>query len=231
LPVKSSAKRVARLKKGQITSMSEALRLSELLCARLCHDLSGLLGSLIGVLEIAREEHASSETLAIAEETAIELGQRLKLLRAAWGQDGEELDVIRLQNFADSLSASRRLRLDLEGLELESAFSQPAGRLILNILLLAAESLPGGGVVALAGSPASHILITISGPRAAWPTGFGGYLADETAAWAAVLAGPRNVQAPLTALIARAHGFRLSILMAASASGDSDASPPLLLSF
>jgi len=72
-----------------MTSMSEALRLAELLCARLCHDLGGLLGSLIGVLEIAREEHAESETLALAEETAIELGQRLKLLRAAWGQDAE----------------------------------------------------------------------------------------------------------------------------------------------
>jgi histidine phosphotransferase ChpT len=211
--------------------MSEALRLAELLCARLCHDLSGLLGSLIGVLEIAREENAESETLAIAEETAVELGQRLKLLRAAWGQDGEELDMIRLQEFADSLSAGRRLQLDIAGLELEAAFSPPAGRLILNILLLAAESLPGGGIVALAGSPASHILITITGPRAAWPAGLAACIADETAAWAAVLAGPRNLQAPLTALIARAHGFRLSILMPATATGDGDTSPPLLLSF
>ena len=214
-----------------MTSMSEALRLAELLCARLCHDLGGLLGSLIGVLEIAREEHAESETLALAEETAIELGQRLKLLRAAWGQDAEELDVIRLQNFGDSLSTGRRLRLDLEGLQLEPAFSPPAGRLILNILLLAAESLPGGGIIALAGSPANHILITITGPRAAWPAGLGACLADEPAAWAAVLAGPRNLQAPLTALIARAHGFRLSILMPGTAAGDGDASPPLLLSF
>ena len=73
--------------------MSGSLRLAELLCSRLCHDLSGLVGSLIGVLEIAREELAPSETLVVAEETAVELTQRLKLLRAAWGQDSDPLDL------------------------------------------------------------------------------------------------------------------------------------------
>src|SRR3954447_7504465 len=89
--------------------MSGSLLLAELLCSRLCHDLSGLVGSLIGVLEIAREEHAASETLAVAEETAVELTHRLKLLRAAWGQDSEPLDLFQLQAFADGLLNSRRL--------------------------------------------------------------------------------------------------------------------------
>jgi histidine phosphotransferase ChpT len=209
--------------------MSESLRLAELLCARLCHDLSGLLGSLIGVLEIARDEQAESETLAVAEETAVELGMRLKLLRAAWGQDAEELDLIRLQNFADSLFASRRLRLDLGGLEPDSVFPPPAARMILNILLLAAESMPGGGFVALSGSPSSTMLVSISGPRAAWPAGFSACLTDETAAWAAVTADARLIQAPLTALIARENGYRLSMLM--STGEDADALPPLLLTF
>jgi len=214
-----------------VTSTSNALRLAELLCARLCHDLSGLLSSLIGVLEIAREEQADSETLTIAEDTAVELGERLKLLRAAWGQDAEDLDLIQLQNFADGLTTSRRLRLDLGGMEPEAVFAPPAARVILNVLLLAAESLPGGGIVALSGSPDSHIVVTLAGPRAAWPAGFGACLIDETAAWVAATAGPRGLQAPLTALIAREHGFRLSLLMAAGPGADGDALPPLLLSF
>lgn len=209
--------------------MSGSLQLAELLCSRLCHDLSGLLGSLIGVLEIAREEQAESETLAVAEETAVELTQRLKLLRAAWGQDSEPLDLLQLQTFADSLSASRRLRLDLVGMQPEAVFSPAAGRLILNVLLLAAESLPGGGIVALSGSPASNLLVTIAGPRAAWPPGFGACLTDEAAAWAAAISA-RHLQAPLTALIARQHGIRLSMLMPAGAGNDA-ALPPLLLSF
>lgn len=208
---------------------SEPMRLAELLCARLCHDLSGPLGALVGVLEIAREELPTSETVALAEETAIELAQRLKLLRAAWGQESEPLDLIRLQNFATSLTASRRLRLDLAGLEPQSVFPPPMARLLLNVLLLAAESLPGGGTVALSGL-SDRVLITISGPRAAWPAGFGNCLADENAAWEAVLRGARSLQAPLTALLVRGLGYRLSMLMPAGAGGDGDASPPLLLS-
>jgi histidine phosphotransferase ChpT len=214
-----------------VTATSDAMRLAELLCARLCHDLSGLLGSLIGVLEIAREEQADSETLLLAEETAVELGERLKLLRAAWGQDGEDLDLIRLQHFADGLTTSRRLRLDLGGMEPEAVFIAPKARVILNVLLLAAESLPGGGIVALSGSPDSHLVVTLAGPRAAWPAGFGACLLDETAAWAAATAGARGLQGPLTALIAREHGVRLSLLMAAGPGAEGDALPPLLISF
>jgi histidine phosphotransferase ChpT len=208
--------------------MIGSLHLAELLCSRLCHDLSGLLGSLVGVLEIAREEQAESETLTVAEDTAVELTQRLRLLRAAWGQDSEPVDVAQLKTFADGLFASRRLRLDLFGMDPEAEFAPGAGRLLLNVLLLAAESLPGGGIVALSGSPESNVVVTISGPRAAWPPGFGACLTDDTEGWAIAITA-RHLQAPLTALIAREHGIRLSMLMPAGA-GDT-ALPPLLLSF
>ncbi|HEY2618078.1 MAG TPA: histidine phosphotransferase family protein [Acetobacteraceae bacterium] len=209
--------------------MNESLRIAELLCARLCHDLSGPLGALIGVLEVAREEQPDSETLAIAEDTAVELGQRLKLLRAAWGLDGDDLDVMRLRGFADCLSSSRRVRLDLAGLQPDAEFPPPVARIILNLVLLAAESLPGGGIVAVSGSPSSAILVTISGPRAAWPAGFAVWLNDEAAAWEAMIADPRRIQAPLTALLARGLGLRLSMLMPAGPLGDAEVAPPLLL--
>jgi histidine phosphotransferase ChpT len=209
--------------------MIGSLQLAELLCSRLCHDLSGLLGSLVGVLEIAREEQAESETLTVAEETAVELAQRLKLLRAAWGEDSEPVNVTQLQGFADGLLASRRVRLELFGMEPDAAFTPGAGRLLLNILLLAVESLPGGGIVALSGSPPSNVVVTIAGPRAAWPPGLGECLTVETAAWATAITA-RHLQAPLTVLIARQHGIRLSLLMPAGAGGDA-ALPPLMLSF
>jgi histidine phosphotransferase ChpT len=212
-----------------VTGMNETLRLAELLCARLCHDLSGPLGALIGVLEVDRDEQPDSETLALAEDTAVELAQRLKLLRAAWGHDSDDLDVARLRGFADCLSSSRRVRLDLAGLESDAVFAPPVGRIVLNLVLLAAESLPGGGIVALSGAPADNILVTISGPRAAWPAGFAICLNDETAAWEAILADPRRLQGPLTALLARGLGLRLSMLMPAGAMGDAEVSPALLL--
>ncbi len=207
---------------------NRSLRLAELLCARLCHDLSGPLGALIGVLEVAREEQPDSETVALAEDTAAELAQRLKLLRAAWGQDGDDMDVARLRGLAESLSSSRRVRLDLTGLEPDVVFPAPAARVVLNLLLLAAESLPGGGIVALSGSASGSILVTISGPQAAWPAGFAAWLSDDAAAWEAVMASPRRLQAPLTALLARGLGLRLSMPMPAGPSAGAEVSPLLL---
>jgi hypothetical protein len=75
------------------------------------------------------------------------------------------------------------------------------------------------------------VLVTIAGPRAAWPAGFAAYLGDEALAWQALHAAEgveaaRGLQAWLTALIARTSGLRLSFLMAPTA----EAAPPLLLS-
>ena len=217
--------------------MNDILRLAELLCARLCHDLAGPLGALIGVLEIAREEDPNSDTLAVAELTTVELGQRLKLLRAAWGQDAEALDLDTLQGLTTGLVAgSRAVRLDLTGLAPGTTFPPPQARLVLNVVLLAAESLPGGGFIALAGSPDSFLLVTISGPRAAWPVGFTASLLDDTAALQTASDNPRHVQAPLTALLARRLGCQLSMMMPAgmipAGAGDAgNLAPPLLLSF
>ena len=77
--------------------------------------------------------------------------------------------------------------------------------------------MPRGGTLALSGEPASHIVAQIAGPDAAWPKGFALCVADEARAWTA-LDDPRDLQAPLTAIIARAVGIRLSLMMAAGAS-------------
>jgi histidine phosphotransferase ChpT len=213
-----------------MSGTQDLLRLAELLCVRLCHDLSGPIGALIGVLDMAREEHPGSDTLALAEETATELAQRLKLLRAAWGREADDLDIGRLQEFAESLSSSRRVRFDLNGLRPDRVFPPAVGRVVLNLLLLAADCLSGGGIAALGEGPSEGVLVTISGPRAAWPAGFSGWLMDPDSAVAAMLADPRHLQGPLTALLVPAYGYRLSILMPASVMGDAEPAPPLLLS-
>jgi histidine phosphotransferase ChpT len=213
-----------------MSGTQDMLRLAELLCARLCHDLSGPLGALIGILDLAREEVPNNETVGLAEETAAELAQRLKLLRAAWGRESDDLDKARLQDFAAGVSSGRRVRLDLDGLAANRLFPPAAGRVMLNLLLLAAECLPGGGMIALADAPSDGVLVTISGARAAWPTGFNHWLMDPDSAVEAMLADPRRLQAPLTALLVQGYGYRLSMLMPASAVGESELSPPLLLS-
>jgi len=208
-----------------VTDVSQSLSLAEALCARLCHDLSGILAALTGVLEIAAEEQSGNETITIATDTAVELGERLKLLRAAWGPPTDDLDITRLATYGTGLAAGRRIALDLAALETGTVFPPAEGRVVLNLLLLAAEALPGGGTITLSGSPATEVRVVIAGPRAAWPAAVGPLLSDEAAARQAVTGNPRNIQAPLTALLASAHGFCLSMPTAISPT----VPPPLVL--
>lgn len=210
---------------------SDSLRLAELICARLCHDLAGPIGALVGMLEIVREQQPDSEEAAFAEETAFEAAERLKLLRAAWSQDADSLDMPQLLAVTAHLASSRKIHLDVDRLEPDTVFSPDAARIILNLLLLAAQSLPGGGHIALSAAGRGSILLTISGPRAAWPSGFAGWLMDEAAAWEAAISDVRNLQAALTALLARDHGFRVSMLIPAGIGDDMEATPPLLVQF
>jgi histidine phosphotransferase ChpT len=95
--------------------MDDRIRLTELVCARLCHDLSGLLGSLVGTLELVTEASEDTEAASIVTATATALALRLKLLRAAWGGQPELLDLPRLTALAHGL-VGRRVGLDFSGL-------------------------------------------------------------------------------------------------------------------
>ena len=205
------------------------LRLAERLAARLCHDLSGALGTVMGALELATEDpDAAAEALPVAAEAAAALGARLRLLRAAWG-GAAELGTEELRALAEGLRRPR-LTIDLSGLAMGTLAAAEA-RLVLNLLLLAADCLGGGGVVRLSGEPGREMVLTIDGPRAAWPPGFAALLASEEACWQALDSGEsvaaRAMQAPLTALMARAATLRLSMLVGVGTPDDQ--APPLLL--
>ncbi len=200
---------------------ADRLLIAETLCARLCHDLSSPLGTLIGTLELAVEEAgAAAEALALGGEAAAELGARLRLLRAAWTGDCGPLGPDQLASLAHGLP--RRVRADLDGLR-GGPFPPAVARVLVNLLLLGAEALPKGGIVALSGEPGGDVLATVAGPSARWPTILPAALADGGAG---PFDDPRTVQAPLSALLARAAGLRLSMLMP---SGPAAAVPPLLL--
>lgn len=201
------------------------MRLSELVCARFCHDLAGPLGSLAGMIELARDDvGASAEALSVMEDATAEMGQRLRLLRAAWTGDGGAMDVSELRVLAQGLPNARRLRLDLDAMT-PTVMATGIARTILNLLLLASESLPAGGRIELSGDPGTQMMLRIEGQRAAWPAGLGLLFSDDSAAWAA-LDGPRTLAGPLAALTARSLGIGLSMLIGIGQDGPS----PLLLS-
>ncbi len=199
---------------------SDPMRLADALCARLCHDLSSPLGTLMGALEMMAEDPSAIEdALPIARETAIAMAARLRLLRAAWAGDCGPLSVPQLAELTAGLPP--RVRADLTGLR--GPFDGPVARCLLNLMLMAVEALPRGGVVSLATADAG-ILVSIQGKGAAWPPDLAMALIDPSSV---PIDNPRAVQPPVAVMLAQAAGRPLSVI--AAANPDAETPPPLLL--
>lgn len=199
---------------------TDALRLAETLAAKLCHDLSGPIGSLNQALELAAADlPADNAAFTLARQAAAELAGRLRWRRAAWSPDGPALDIAGLR----ALGMEPRMELDLSGVPATAVFAPPMARALMNLLLLAHDSLPRGGRIALSGS-ARDVFIAIDGLKAAWPAGLSQCLSDDRESMAE-LTDPRALQMPLTVMIVRDLGLRLSMLL-----GTGPGVPPLRLS-
>jgi hypothetical protein len=206
---------------------TQGLRLAGLLAARLCQEASGCVGTLAEAIGIAsRDAGSSTEALALAAGVAGALSARLNLLRAAWAGADETLDHAALRALCVGLPP--QVSIDFAGLPAGRGFSSAAGRVLLNALLLAAESLPSGGAVIVAEAGPEDVLIVPHGPRAGWPQGMATWMADPASPWRAIAtAASHGLQGPLTVLLAHVAGIRMSFALAATA----EAAPPLLLRF
>ena len=205
------------------------LRLAQFVATRICHDLSGPLGGLGAALGEIDDDPTAID---LARDAALVLRQRLALLRTACGMSAGPLRRTDLRDIAQGLANAPRLRLELDALADDPPFPPAGAAVVASALMLAAESLPGGGMLALAGNPGDVVVVTIAGPRAAWPIGLGAMLASKVEARAAAAAfvatsGLRGLSAPLTALLAHQSGVRASLLLA----GGTEALPPLVLDF
>ncbi len=187
-----------------------ALLLIELASARVCDALLGP----VTLLDDAISSQPEIGPAAIG--AAASLSSRLKLQRAAWSSSSEALALNEVAALAEGLPD--HVKADFSALPAATVFPGSYGRIVLNLLLLAADSLPVEGRIILAGR-ADDLFIRITGPEAAWPAGTALCLANEAEAQSALTDG-RNVQMALTALLAHAAGIRLSALLAPSAQPD-----------
>jgi histidine phosphotransferase ChpT len=198
--------------KGQRTLMAQlgdTIRLVELVCARLCHDLGGLIGTIGNALEmVAEDTDGDNEVVAFAASAASALTQRLRLMRAAWGPLVDTMKLPEMVELVTQALAARRIGLDTRVLPPDCEFPPEIARVVLNLVVLACDCLPKGGTIVLLGEPAD-LLVRIDGPGAAWPAGFADCMRDEETAIAAVT-GARSVQMPLTVLFALSRQLRLS---------------------
>jgi histidine phosphotransferase ChpT len=198
-----------------MAQLTDTFTLVELVCARLCHDLGGLIGTIGTAMDMVLEEtDPNDEIVAFAASASKALMQRIRLMRAAWGPDVETMDLVTLVGLATPALARRRTGLDTRALQPESEFVPPLARVLLNVILLACDSLPSGGTIVLLGEP-GDLLIRLEGPGATWPADLAGCLREEAVAIAA-LTSARTVQMPLTALLALGRGVRLTPVLGAS---------------
>ena len=208
----------------------DALFLAEALTTRLCHDLAGQVNALVGAVEVMRDEPTPDpEAVSLATDASDSLVRHLRLARAAWGHGGEAMGVEEWYGLVNGMPR-RGVRMDLAGVAQSGWFAPAAARLSLNVLLMASECLPGGGVIEVAGQADQDLLVRIRGPRAAWPVGLPAMLADPALAVcflreADAITAARGLQAPLTILIAHATGHRISLLFGPN----SESAPPLLV--
>ncbi len=204
---------------------NQGLALAQMLSARLSHDLAGLVGSLVGTLELANSD---PEAFAMAQETALALNGRLKLLRAAFGAAEQNLSFAEIAELLRALPVSRRVSLNLTHMPPSRVWRATEARLLLCVTMLAVESLAGEGEVLMQRAEDGTVLLAAIGPRAIWPAGFVSFLTDPaTALEHATDQGPRGILAPLVALLAEAAGARIAILIGPH----SETAPPLIITF
>lgn len=130
--------------------MDVDLKVAQLLCARLCHDLVGPAGAVNAGLELLHEEGMAAEALDLAARSGQQTTSRLTFYRMAFGFGGDEaMRLGELRDQAAGMVADGSVSLDwpVDAAAEGSPFAKGAGRLILNLLLIALDCLPRGGTL------------------------------------------------------------------------------------
>ena len=193
----------------------DAALLGELLCARLCHDLAGAIGAIGTGVEILTDEDGGKEfaadALVLLEGSAVAAVNRLKFLRVALGNGGTTMSTEQLRQLvADFLGAQMEernaLRLEWRDVR-KSDWGGDELKLLLNLVLLARDCLPRGGVVSV-DAPAQEGVLPVVAAQGAQVA-----VAEAVKALDAAdvsLLRPRGAQGYYASLLARRMGLSIS---------------------
>jgi len=184
---------------------------ADFLASRLCHDLVGPISAVANGLELLSESpQLEEEAVGLARRSAARATALIQFFRLAFGNAGNQ--IVRPQEAqaaALGLFQDGRVKLDWSVAPETIALPAGAGKLLLNMILLAADALPRGGrILAMASGEAAAIRFSV---RA---LGTDAKLSDDEAVALAAVTPPgdltpRTVQAYLAGRLAARFGTAL----------------------
>ena len=181
------------------------LDLVEHLCSRLCHDLAGPIGAVRNGLELIAESREDGEdsdagpALDLIGHSAEQAARRLRLFRLAYGRaicEGTRSFAEARDAALDWLTGSR-VALHWPVGQPDDALAPQPGlvRLVLNLVVLAVDTIPTGGVVTVTEADAGGVLVKANGRNLKWPDEISAALLELSPVAAL---GPRTLHAALT---------------------------------
>lgn len=186
--------------------MTNELRMAELLCTRLCHDLTGPIGAVNNGAEFLSEEgfDMQSQAVDLIVSSAFSAVTRLQFYRFAYGKvkDHGEANLADKQKLAMDFFADGKISLDWPDTHTDSAgvsISVKMARLIYNLLIIASGALIRGGMVSLRidhnEQGQKHISVIAKGPGLKWEQEWSQIFSGK---FDAEQLSPKNVQIYLT---------------------------------
>jgi len=126
----------------------EPLDLAALLCSRVCHDVISPVGAIVNALEVLEEDDPSMRDFALEliKKSARNASARLQFARLAFGAAGSAgamIDLGDAGNVANGFLNDEKLSLDWEAPR--ALLPKNQVKLLLNLLMLAAQAVPRGG--------------------------------------------------------------------------------------
>jgi histidine phosphotransferase ChpT len=192
----------------------EALDLAALLCSRVCHDLISPAGAIVNgleVLEESKDEETRTFALELIKKSARTASARLQFCRIAFGAAGSagaQIDLGDAENVARGFIEDEKIKV---------AWNLPRQllpknrvKLLLNLLLVATQSIPRGGILSVDGNGTAEAMtfkITARGLNARIPLAVPALLAGRPDG----AIDAHAIQPFYAGLLARASGLAVAI--------------------
>lgn len=190
--------------------MIPKLKLAELLCTRLCHDLTGPIGAIANGAEfLTGEDGAKMQDMAVEliNTSAAQAVARLQFYRRAYGRinDDGEANLESLRKIINDFFMDGKVTLDWPDAHTHASgvsISYKMGRLLINFIIIASAALLRGGVVAVrleAGEGTKTVKVIASGKSVKWDSEIEKVLSEDVPL---ELLSPKTIQAYQTRLLA-----------------------------